>query len=292
MNRQLSSCLALIGAGLSGEVSAHTLWINLVPAREDRQVVVSIGYGDHLPGSELLSTDWGQMKVARYEVVAPNGQRSALTPPEPVSHDKQSLPSGLVVQRGGETGSHRLQYPPGSTSGTYQVTAQSELFRYIHYRDTRGQDRYTDRALEELDDVEQVLDTSFEIFFMKTAFAVGGWTDPAPAGQHLEIVPLTDLSNVRSGDVVRFKVLLDGGAWDASLGSPQISAHSAAFGDRWGLVSALKYGEGELRLPSAGMWRIEARLQGKARDFSKLAANAEGDAPIYVESTFVLHVQP
>jgi hypothetical protein len=284
--------LALAFCLPAGTAVAHTMWINLVPALEDRHVVVSIGYGDFLPGSELLSTDWGQMRVARYEAISPDGKRSALSPPTPVEHDKQTLASGLVVQRGGDAGVHRLQYPTGSASGTYQVAAQSELFRYIHYRDARGEEHYTDRPLDELKDIERVLSSSREIFFMKTVFAVGGWTDAAPVGQFLEIVPLSDLSAVRAGDVVRFKVLLDGKSWNPELGAPQISAHSASFGEGWGLVSSLKYGEAELRLPNAGMWRIEARLHGRNRDFATLAANADPEEPIYIESTFVLHVRP
>jgi hypothetical protein len=287
-----AGCLALALVTYAGASAGHTMWINLVPAREDRQVLVSIGYGDFLPGSELLSTDWGQMRVARYEAIAPDGKRSGLAPPAPSNHAKESLPSGLVVQRGGDSGSHRLQYPSGSVPGTYQVAAQSDLFRYIEYRDKSGEDRYTDRPLAELVDVDRVLSTSREIFFMKTAFAVGGWTDPAPVGHYLEIVPLSDLSALRPGDTVRFKVLLDGKSWNPAAGAPQISAHSPSFGDGWGLVAPVKYGEAEFRLPNAGMWRIEARVQGKSRDHPGVAGSTEPDEPIYIESTFVLQVRP
>src|SRR5512134_2797524 len=108
--------LMLLLATHPGSAAAHTMWINLVPASQDRQVVVSIGYGDDLPGSELLSTDWGEMRIVRYETIVPDGQRAQLAPPTPVQREKRKLPSGLVVQQGGDAGTHRLQYPAGSAA--------------------------------------------------------------------------------------------------------------------------------------------------------------------------------
>jgi hypothetical protein len=196
------------------------------------------------------------------------------------------------VQQGGDTGIHRLQYPAGSAAGTYQVAAQSALFRYIHYRDKNGAEHYTDQSLETLTDVAEVLDTSLDLYFMKSTFAVGGWTDPAPVGQYLEIVPLSDLSAIRAGDSVRFKLLLGGKSWNLQAGSPKLTAHSPPFGSGFGLVSSVKYGEAELRLPSAGMWRIGVRVHGNAADHAPVAGKAGPDEPIYIESTFVLNVRP
>ena len=44
----------------------------------------------------------------------------------------------------------------------------------------------------------------------KSFFTVGQWTDPNPVGHLLEIIPTSDLSKVKAGELVSFKVLYKG----------------------------------------------------------------------------------
>jgi hypothetical protein len=131
--------------------------------------------------------------------------------------------------------------------------------------------------------------------YMKAVFSVGGWTEPQPLGQLFEIVPLSDLSEAKVGDLVRFKVLFDGQAWIPQGLSPQLSAHNSALGDSWGVFIPLSFGEGSFRLSHAGLWKLNARFRapiGSDARYGKLAPGAPNEATIFFESTFVMNVKP
>ena len=287
--------MVALSATLAGACAkAHVLWINVVP-NADEHVLLSVAYGDFLPGSEILSTEWGAMTLDSYDLVAPDGARSSLRPPAIVAHPKQTLPSQVSVQAGGDVGVRKITFSSSSTQGTYQVAGQTPVYQYTHYRDQAGNEHYTDQPIKKVKDVAEVIDRSFEIMFMKSTFDVGGWTEPQPLGQLFEIVPLSDLSALRVGDTVRFKVLFDGRAWNPQRGSPQITAQSMNLGNRWGLYSPLAFGEGEFRVLHAGLWKINARFNapvGTDERYKKLAPGAAADDPIYFETTFVMNVAP
>jgi uncharacterized GH25 family protein len=283
-----------LALSVAATAHAHVLWINVVPQAEEH-VIVSLAYGDFLPGSELMTTDWGLMSVQSYELIAPDGARSSLGPPALVAQPKKLLPANVSVQAAGDTGVRKLALSAQTKQGTYQVAAQTPVYEYTKYRDRAGAEHYTDAPVATLKDVATILNRSFEVMFMKAAFTVGDWSEPAPVGQLLEIVPLSNLAAVKVGDVVRFKVLFDGRAWNPVGVSPQITAQNMSLGDRWGIYSPLIVGAGELRVSHAGLWKINARFQaavGSDERYQILAPKAPADARIFFESTFVMNVAP
>jgi hypothetical protein len=286
--------LSAILAATSIPAFGHTLWINVVPQPE-KHVIASIGYGDRIPGSEILTPDWGPMTLESYEVVSPAGEHSSLGLPKLVTQEKKKLPSGMSVQPDGDVGVRKLAFNPETQKGTYQLAGQTPLVRLTNYRDKQGKEQTSEKPLTQLADVAEVLGTNLEINFMKAAFAVGGWTDPAPVGHALEIVPLIDLSEARSGDVVRFKILLNGKAYIPKGHDGYITAYNMSFGDRWGLHSILEHGEGEFRVPQAGLWRVDVSFQGTNQDvdaYKKIDTGKQRSLPLLVESSFVFNVRP
>jgi uncharacterized GH25 family protein len=273
---------------------AHTLWINVIP-EPGKHVITSIGYGDTLPGSEILTPDWGPMQLEAYDLVSPEGKSSPLGLPRLVTQERKALEGGVSAQADPDNGARKLVVPPGARKGTYQLAARTPLVRLIHYRDKQGKSRYSEAPVATLKDVAEVLDTKLELNLMKAAFVAGGWTDPAPLGHALEIVPLSDLGAARPGDVVRFKVLLDGKAWNPTEGEAYITAHNAAFGKRWAMHSTLEAGEGEFRVPTAGPWRVDAAFRGLNTDVAAYEGQGgtKGEPlPLLIESTFVFYVAP
>lgn len=288
---------AFIGAILAATsipALGHTLWINVVPQAE-KHLIASIGYGDRMPGSEILTPDWGPMTLEAYDVVSPAGERSALGLPKLVTQEKKKLPSGMSVQPDGDVGVRKLAFGAQTQKGTYQLAAQTPLVRLTHYRDKQGKQQTSEKPPAQLTDVAEVTGTDLEINFMKAAFAVGGWTDATPVGHALEIVPLTDLSEARSGDVVRFKILLNGKAYIPQGHDGYVTAYNMSFGDRWGLHSILEYGEGEFRVPQAGLWRVDVSFRGTNQDvdaYKKIDTGKARSLPLLVESSFVFNVRP
>lgn len=294
MNRNILAVGAVITALQVLPAQAHTLWINVVPEYE-KHVIATIGYGDLMPGSEILTPDWGPMTLENYDLVSPDGTRESLGVPKLVTQAKKTLSSGVQLQPDGDNGVRKLILGSSSKKGTYQLTSQTPLVRLTHYVDKQGKKQTSEQPPEKLKDVAEITGTTLEINFMKAAFTVGGWTDVSPLGHPLEIVPLTDLSEARVGDIVRFKVLLNGKAWNPTEGEAFFTGHNMSFGDRWGIYAALKYGEGEFRIPTAGLWRISAESNGQNTDVDayKSVPTPKGKTlPLKVESSFTFNVKP
>lgn len=274
---------------LAANAHAHTMWINVIPEHE-RHVLAYIAYGDAMPGSELLTPDWWPMHVERFELVAPDGARSTLGEPQLLTAQKQSLASGLQVQAGGDIAQRKFIIGPTTAKGTYQLAARTPVARVVFYVDAQGQQHYVDANLSKVPDGVTITRIQLGVNFMKAVFAVGGWTEPAPLGLPLEIVPLSDLHAAGVGDKVRFKVLLNGKPLNPSEGEAHISAYNMSFGDRWGLVSELKYGEGEFRVPVAGLWRVDANFRGRSPDVDEMRKLEA--LPVSMETSFVFNVTP
>jgi hypothetical protein len=297
-----NSILPLALGGLAASAAcAHSPWINLVPEPVEGHVIASLAYGDFMPGSELLANDWGRITVDRYELVAPDGARTPLGLPVVKASPKKDAGGGITVHPESDIGIRKIAFGPESRKGTYQVFARSSVYQYIVYRDGKGEKRYSDQPYSTLEDLAKVESVFRDVYFMKAVHASGAWSEPAVLGEVLEIVPLTDLASAKPGDLVRFKVLLDGAAWTAGGDSSLLTASSPAFGDRWGIQSSLKYGEGEFRLPVGGLWRVAIHFKGRSGDYPKIVPVTREqtvpgvkseDVELYVQASLVFHVKP
>lgn len=280
-------CTAAALAMLALPAKAHMLWINVVP-EAGYQVISSLAFGDvYSSGSELLTPDWWPVEVAEYDVIDPNGKHTALGVPELVTKEKQLLSSGLKFQVGGDTGQRKFSVTDEAVKGTYQLSARTPLNHVVSYEDEAGNMVYVNTNRDRLPDGIKVSGEGYNVLFAKAVFTAGKWSDPAPLGLPLEIVPLSDLHEAGAGDKVRFQVLINGKPYTKEA---HIYAYNASFGDRWGLVSELKAGEGEFRLPVSGPWRIHVEYEGKSHDFD--AYKNKKDMLIIMKSSLVFNASP
>lgn len=288
MKNRLALIVGMILIGMqAGLVKAHTLWINVVP-EFNRHVVANIGYGEVMNGSELLTPDWWPMYIESYELYSPDGEKTELSVPKLVTQEKQKLKSGIQVQAGGDTGQKKFIISESTDKGMYQIVAKTHLAHVVTYLDKEGKKHYADATFMKLPKEAQIIKKKYGINFMQAVFAVDNWSTFNPTGLPLEIVPLSNLHNVRVGDRVQFKVLLNGEPLTKS--EPFITAYNLGFGDRWGMHSELIDGVGEIRVAEAGIWRIDANYAG-ASDEIKAYRQLE-KLPISMESSFVFNVRP
>jgi hypothetical protein len=287
------TALALGAAILAPQTGAHTLWINVTPGPEaERKALTFIGYGDSVPGDEILAPDWGVIHFAAYDVIAPDGTRASLGVPKPVAAAKKTLAPGLAWQDGGDVGVRKFTFGSEAQAGTYQVVGLTPVVPLTHYRDTEGREQFSEDAPKDIRNLAKVLGTRLEINYMKSAFVVDKWTPLEPVGYALEIVPVSDLHAARSGDVLRFKVLLNGKPLTSDVAEePFITAMSPGLGNRWNLHSELEDGLGEVRVTSPGTWRIDARFGGRADQVDALKSAASGTT-VWLESSFTFNVLP
>ena len=95
--------------------------------------------------------------------------------------------------------------------------------------------------------------------FAKSYLTLGKWSEQKASNKGLEIIPKTDLSNVKVGDLVEFEVLFYGKPLSVSAKSMEyITARSNAFGqnDGFSLMSYLQEGKAQFRVQTAGQWIV------------------------------------
>ena len=100
--------------------------------------------------------------------------------------------------------------------------------------------------------------------FAKSYVTVDKWSNPKPLGHGLEILPRTDLSKARVGDMVEVDVLFYGKPVNSTAKAINyITAHSSVFGQGEGfsLYSVLMNGKAQFRVQSRGQWVINVNIK-------------------------------
>jgi len=132
--------------------------------------------------------------------------------------------------------------------------------------------------------------------FAVSYFTVGKWQTPKSLGQDLEIIPFTDLSNVRAGDLVRFKVLFMKKelTTDPSVSLEYITAKSDAFGapDKFTLSAPLFGGKGQFRMPAAGNWLVNVYTRQNVSPDNRLKHLAPKCTTVLYSSSVTFQVKP
>ena len=239
---------------------AHSLWINAHEshAHQPPHAMVSLGWGHSLPVDDILNSPTGRVVVDRFAMIDPAGERTAFPIPE-AETAKPLAESPNCALYAADLAGHKLAFKADSAEGVYQLEAASRPTFYTQYIDTQGRTRLALKSRDEIEGIDRVLMSVKYQAFAKSAVTVGAWAEPAPLGHDLEIIPRTDLSTLKVGDLVEVDVLFHGEPLTTSAkGVEFITAQSAAFGqtDGFALFSSIKQGRAQFRVQTAGQWRI------------------------------------
>ncbi len=252
----LATSLAL--APLSAQ--AHSLWINAHEshAHQPPHAMVSLGWGHSLPADDILNSPNGRVIVDRFAMVDPTGQQTELLmPATELAEPAMETPNFALFAA--DLASQKIAFTADSAEGVYQFEAVSRPTFYTQYMDTEGRQRLALKPRDEIDGIDKVLMSVKYQAFAKSAVTVGTWSNPAPLGHDLEIIPRTDLSDVHVGDLIEVDVLFHGEPLTVSAKSMEfITAQSAGFGqnDGFALFSVIKNGRAQFRVQTTGQWRI------------------------------------
>ncbi len=239
---------------------AHSVWINafLAETHTPPHVMLSLGWGHSLPMDDVLNSPNGRVEVASFELIDPALQKTALVlpaakPGKAVTENKNFslFPGDLAVQK--------VAFTKDAAPGVYQFALASKPNFYTHYIDTAGRERMQLKPRDQVKDIAKVIMSVKYAAFAKSYVTLGAWQEPKALGHGLEIVPRTDLSTVRVGDLVEVDVLFYGKPLSTTAQSLDfITAHSSSFGqnDHFALFSYLMNGRGQFRVQSAGQWVI------------------------------------
>jgi len=254
------SALAVSTLSVSN-LSAHAFWVNSFESFSHLpgHTTVGLGWGHTLPIDDILNSPNGKVIVDSFTVTSPNGKVTNLRIPSSKVEDPTQKTGNFDVYNA-DVGLQKIALKKESEKGVYTIKAESKPTVYTQYLDKKDRPRLKLKTMDKIKDIKNVLMSVKYQAQAKSYLNIGKkWTEPKMTGKGLEIIPKTDLSNVKVGDLVKFEVFYFGKPLSVSAGSMEfISAASNTFGqnDGFSLMSFIKNGKAQIRVQSVGQWVV------------------------------------
>ena len=173
--------------------------------------------------------------------------------------------SGITIHCG-DLGVRKLNLGDKTKPGTYQVVATSKSNFFTLYRDKKGKRKWVMKPMNKVKDAKKIIHSVNYKAFAKSFFSIEKWKGPEPLGWDLEIIPLTDLTDVHVGDIVQFEVKSKGKPFSSKPDKLEhLTATSNTFGgpDDFSLSAIIYRGKAQFRMPAAGQWVINVSTMKK-----------------------------
>lgn len=280
----------------AGIASAHMFWVNVTESlnHPPGHVLSSLGFGHVLPVDDFLVNEYGVIKVGKYQVVDPNMKAADLGLPDTTKFPTDKTSLDLNVTRG-TLAARKIALKPETRKGTYLVTAESVPMFFTGYVNTKGKNSIAPKPMDAIKDLGKVQSSFKYQSFAKSYFTVGEWTKPKPMGHDLEIIPLTDMSNIRVGDLVQFDLKFHGKPVNTDDNNIRtLTCSSNAFGgpDKFSLSSMVMNGKAQFRMPAAGQWVANIYYPEKVADNPTLKDLKGKCTLVYTAATITFNVKP
>jgi len=275
-----------------GSVYAHTLWLNTVQSNFHKppHVLATIGWG-HMPPMDDIPQE---VAIEEFSLVDPELKKTPLAhPAKKVTSLKAE--SGLVV-KDGDLGAKKFVLNSGSKQGTYQISLKGKGNYYTNYIDKKGRAKWAIKPKDEIADAKEMIRGMLYKAFAVSYFTVDKWTKPKSLGYDLEIIPVTDLSDVKVGDLVEFEIFFRGKRLSTSpeISIEYITAVSNSFGgpDKFLLASVIFGGKGQFRMPAAGNWLINVYTRQEVKPDNELKDLVKKCDVALFSSSLTFNVKP
>jgi uncharacterized GH25 family protein len=241
-------------------VHAHSLWVNSFEAfaHKPGHTTVSIGWGHMLPIDDMTNAGSAKVAIEDFSITDPAGNKIELYKPE-FKTVKPSIKNPNFDVFDADLATQKIALKENTEEGVYLIEASSKRTFFTKYINKKGKQKLALKAKDELGDIGKILFSAQYQAFAKSYLTIGKWKNPEPVGHGLEITPLSDLSNVRVGDLVEFDVRFNGKPLSyGPNGIEYITAHSSSFGlsDGFALFSYISKGKAQFRVQSAGQWLV------------------------------------
>jgi len=294
--KSLSVIAGLLLIAFSSPAMAHTLWINLYEsfAHPPGHAMVSLGWGHAVPMDDLLTSKAGSLQLATFDLIDPDLKRIALPMPVLKMEDVIKTSSDMTAQCG-DLGIRKLGLTDKTKPGTYQVAVTSKDNFFTMYLDKKGKQKMVTKPMDQVKGVGKILTSIKYKSFAKAFLTVKKWTDPKPLGFDLEIMPMTDLSNIHVGDVVPFQISFMGKPFSCGPGGIEyITATSNSFGgpDGFFLSAYIMNGKAQFRMPAAGQWVVNVYVKQNVTPESDLKELVGKCTTVYYAGTISFNVKP
>ena len=262
--KAICSILALTGL-CAGSVSAHSLWVNINEsfAHPPGHVITSLGWGHAMPLDDFLVSEAGIVEIEVYSLVGPDNSISPIPLPVIKQEKETESKTGITIVPG-DLGLRKISLTDKTMPGTYQVAAESKATYFTGYVDANGNHRM---ATKPMDDIKGAKSFNFSTRYKamaKSYFSTQKWTRPNPLGHDLEIMPETNMTNIKVGDLVKFTVTLKGTPLTCDMkGMNYLHMTSNTFGgpDKYMLSAYIMNGKAQIRVPTPGAWRASVSVE-------------------------------
>jgi hypothetical protein len=258
------------------------LWINLYESyalhksltHPPEHFITSLGFGHVVPMDDILVTMDDFMPLATYDLIDPDLNSRPLPMPVLEKKDVIRIDAGLTIECG-DMAIRKISLSDETKPGTYQVVATTRDTFFTVYLDEKGEHKIVDSPLDEM-------------------------KDPKPLGHDLELVPLTNLSDVHIGDPVLFQVTFMDKPFSCTQNTMEyITAASNTFGgeasgDREGffLSTYILNGKAQFRMPTAGQWVVNVYACQDVTPESDLRELLGKCTKVYYGSSISFNVRP
>lgn len=255
--------VAVLAAILGVNSHAHYLYINLSGAENQspKSVAANIGWGHAMPIDDFLQGDM----LHSYALFDPNmkrldfnfdkGANAGLDMKIYSEKPSANFPAATIFE--GDAFVKKLYFDKEAPKGVYQFAASNEGVQFSLWLDEKGRQKWGRKYLDELKDAKEIQLCWVFKSYAKAWASVGEWSEPKPLGHPLEFVPISDLTNVKVGDEVEFRVLFMGEPLHSvspTGGLPDsIKAYNELLGDTF-VGAYVKRGKLKFRVLKPGRW--------------------------------------
>lgn len=276
-------------------LQAHSLWINSFEshAHKPGHAMVSLGWGHGLPMDDVLNAANGKIAIDSFNLYDPSLKTVSLYKPPFKSKEPDMSNSDFDIYSA-DLGVQKIALKKGAAKGVYQLSVISKPTFYTQYIDKKDRQHLKLKPKNEIQDTKTIINSVRYQAFAKSYLTVGKWQEPKPLGHALEIIPKTDLSNLKAGDLVEVYVTFYGKPLTSSIkGVEYITAWSSSFGqsDNFSLYSYLMEGKAQFRVQSSGQWIItiyHKQEVTKSGDLKKLYGKTD---EVYHGATLTFNVK-
>ncbi len=253
---------------------AHSLWVNSFESftHKPGHTTVSLGWGHSLPVDDILNSPNGKVLIEDFSIINPSGEKLKLNIPK-TEDVKASKKNANLEVFDAKIALQKIAFKKDSQKGVYTIQAKSKPTFYTNYIDKKDRQRLKLTTMDKIKDIKKVLMSVKYEAFAKSYVTLDKWSERKATNKGLEIIPKTNLSNVRVGDLVEFEVLFYGKPLNVSAKSMDyISASSNTFGqkDGYALMSYIVEGKAQIRVQSAGQWIVSCTHKDTVKKDGKL----------------------
>ncbi len=246
---------------ISNSSLAHNFFVNITESmtHPPGSIISNIGWGHALPmddffqGNTLLSYSVYDPVLKKMDF--PFDSKANYGAEGDKGTEYSDFLGGKILT--GDMYCRKVRFNKDAPQGTYQVAAITNKIQFSVWKDAKGRQKWGRITLDQIKNAKIIEACIQYQSFAKSFVNVGKWTEPKPLGHDLELIPLTDLSQVRVGDEVTFKVLLLGKPVQPDKkGQPNLKAYGECYGTNgaYGLRGIISNGIAKIRVTAPGRW--------------------------------------